>query len=63
MVASDTLFSLLALADVSLILHLHRRRERYRVVRMMSSLRVAVQREFGAAFQTQNRLSISRAQL
>jgi 16S rRNA C1402 N4-methylase RsmH len=42
------LFALLALADISLLVHLHRRRQRrYRVERMMQSLRIAVQREIG----------------
>jgi hypothetical protein len=45
--AADTmLFALLALADICLLIHLHRRRQRRRLSqRMMKSLRLAIQRE------------------
>lgn len=43
------LFTLLALADVCLLLQLHRRRQRrYKRERMTRSLRSAIQREIGA---------------
>jgi hypothetical protein len=47
--AADTmLFALLALADITLLVHLHRRRQRrYRLTRMMRSLRLAVRRNIG----------------
>lgn len=44
--ADIMLFALLALADICLLVHLQRRRQRRRVSqRMMRSLRVAIQRE------------------
>jgi hypothetical protein len=47
--ADTTLFLLMALADVCLMVHLHRRRQRRnRLERMMRSLRLAVQRETGS---------------
>jgi hypothetical protein len=48
--ADMILFALLALADISLLIHLHRRRQR-RVLsqRMMRSLRAAIQREVGTS--------------
>ena len=47
--AADTmLFTLLAFADICLVIHLHRRRQRRRLSqRMMRSLRLAIQSEVG----------------
>ncbi len=48
--ADMLLFTLLALADICLLIHLRRRRaRRLRSERMMRSLRAAIQREVGAA--------------
>ena len=47
--ADAILFALLALAEVTLMIHLHRRRQRLaRVARMMRSLRIAVRKETSA---------------
>ena len=44
--ADMLLFAILALADAALLTHLHRRRQRrYRMERMMHSLRRAIRRE------------------
>jgi hypothetical protein len=48
--ADAMLFAILALADMVLLVHLHRRRQRRRrEQRMMSCLRSAAQREIDAA--------------
>jgi hypothetical protein len=57
--AADTmLFLLLALADICLVIHLHRRRQRRMLSqRMMRSLRLAIQREVGTPVLTGRKAS------
>jgi hypothetical protein len=52
--AADTmLFTLLGFADICLVIHLHRRRQRRMLSqRMMRSLRLAIQREVGTPLVT-----------